>query len=212
MDELDALTIDEIRNRLSKAHTGEVIFRYPPGLLSGPFRPAAVLIPLLRHNNQWQLLFIRRTDNQNDPHSGQVAFPGGASDPDDSNAEMTAIREANEEIGIKARDVTILGMLNDFITITSYQVTPVVGKIPWPYPLQLAAEEVSRAFTIPLAWLADPDNSDQERRRLPPPFEPIPVIYFKPYLGEVLWGATAGFTFGLLQTLIPRFDNIETAP
>lgn len=212
MNELDALTTDDISRRLTAARSGELILRYPPGLLIEPFRPAAVLIPMLRHDNQWQLLFIRRTDNQNDPHSGQVAFPGGASDPKDISPEMTAIRETNEEIGINTGEVTILGVLNDFITITSYRVTPVVGVIPWPYPLELAVNEVSRAFTIPLAWLADSNNSYQERRELPPPFDPIPVIYFKPYQGEVLWGATAGFTFGLLRALAPSFRNIEKTP
>jgi 8-oxo-dGTP pyrophosphatase MutT (NUDIX family) len=159
------------------------------------------MIPFLQIENEWHLLYIRRTTKANDPHSGQVAFPGGALDPKDVNLQATALREMNEEIGVLPDDVHLLGKLNDFITITSFQVTPYVGRIPWPYQLTLQKEEVSRAFTIPLAWLADPGNHRVEHRSLPPPYEPVPVVYFEPYDGEILWGATAGFTLALLDAI-----------
>lgn len=163
-------------------------------------RCAAVLIPLIRKDDSWEVLFTRR--NQSLPeHSGQVAFPGGRCDPGDNNPETTALREAAEEIGLAPGDVHILGRLNDFITITNYRVTPVVGIIPWPYPLQLAEDEVSRAFTIPLAWLAHPHNHELRQRELPPPYGKVSVIYFKEYDNEILWGASARLILRLVDVL-----------
>ncbi len=195
------LTEQEISRRLVLTSGDEVENPYPHGFLSHPPRPAAVLIPLIRRDENWHVLYIRRTANSQDPHGGQVAFPGGAADRDDLNAEATALREANEELGLHTSDVRTLGRLIDFITITSYRVTPIVGVIPWPYPLKLETKEVSRAFTIPLTWLADPKNREERPRTLPGPFEPINVIYYKSYDGETLWGASARFTLELINVL-----------
>ena len=195
------LTEKDIQERLSKAPRGEISNPYPPGLYAEELQRAAVLIPLLHKKNAWHILFIHRTANQHDPHSGQVAFPGGASESSDLTPEATALRETQEEIGLNPKDVQILGQLNDHLTITSYQVTPIVARIPWPYPLNPARDEVSRIFTIPLDWLADPDNHEVKKRKLPHPYPSIPVIYFKPYDKEVLWGASARFTIGLLALL-----------
>jgi len=173
---------------------------YASGLLRGEPRSAAVLIPLLRKENVWHVLFTRRTDTLPE-HSGQVAFPGGRAEPGDLNPEDTALREAREEIGLKPTDVQVLGRLNDFITITNYRVTPIVGMIPWPFSLHLEKQEVSRVFTIPLDWLADPANREEQLRPLPPPYPPVTVIYFHPYDNEILWGASARFTVTLLKIL-----------
>jgi 8-oxo-dGTP pyrophosphatase MutT (NUDIX family) len=202
-DNLASLTEAEIAARLATRSGVEVESRFPPSLLSTRLRRAAVTIPLLKHEGRWHLLFIRRTTKSADPHSGQVAFPGGASEPGDIDLQATALREMHEEIGVCSDDVHLLGSLHDFVTITSYQVTPFVGVIPWPYPLKLEQSEVSRAFTIPLEWLADPNNHQERQRVLPPPYDPIAVIYFEPYDGEVLWGASAGFTVTLLNLLTP---------
>jgi 8-oxo-dGTP pyrophosphatase MutT (NUDIX family) len=171
-----------------------------PGRFNGDPRPAAVLIPMLRENGEWRLLLTRRTASLAE-HSGQVAFPGGRAEPGDPDPETTALREAQEEIGLDPRDVHLLGRLHDYHTITNYRVTPVVGSIPWPYHLRPAAYEVDRVFTIPLSWLADPANHEQRQRQLPVPFPSIPVIYFHPYDQEVLWGASARFTLALLDAL-----------
>lgn len=201
MNDLSSLTTDEIIRLLTEAHTGLSDSRLPPGMLVEPLKAAAVLIPMLRRDDQWHLLYIRRTMNVHDPHSGQIAFPGGASDESDDSPEETALREAEEEIGLHPAGVHILGCLDDFKTVTSFCVTPVVGTIPWPYPIRLEAKEVSKAFTIPLAWLARPENHQVQFRQLPPPYDPVPVIYFHPYDGEILWGATAAFTIKLITIL-----------
>jgi 8-oxo-dGTP pyrophosphatase MutT (NUDIX family) len=203
---LDHLSGDEIAARLAQTNGGDPLapypeFAFPPGFFKEPPRPAAVLIPLLRQDRGWHVLFTRRNANLPE-HSGQVAFPGGRADPEDADIHATALREAYEEIGLLPQDVRVLGNLPQFHTITNYYVTPVVGTIPWPYPLQLEENEVSRAFTIPLAWLADPANHEARTRNLPSPNPPVSVIYFHPYDGEVLWGASARFTLTFLERLI----------
>jgi len=194
------LTEEEITQRLANAEKRPVEELYPSELLEDAPKPAAVLLPLLRKDHTWHLLYTRRTETLAE-HSGQVAFPGGRSDPHDVTPEVTALRETQEEIALHPRDVRLLGRLNRLITITNYCVTPVVGVIPWPYEFRLHLTEVSRVFTIPLAWLADPENHDIRYRHLPSPFDPLPVIYFKPYEGELLWGVSARITLDLLEIL-----------
>jgi 8-oxo-dGTP pyrophosphatase MutT (NUDIX family) len=148
----------------------------------------------------WHILYTRRTVSLPE-HSGQVAFPGGRADSDDETAVETALREAEEEINLKPQDVKILGQLNEILTISNYRVTPIVAKIPWPYSITLASEEVSRVFTIPLDWLAQPGHHEIQLRDLPKPFPSVPVVYFNRFDGELLWGVTAEITLTLLYTL-----------
>ena len=117
-----------------------------------------MLIPLLRQDDEWHLLFTRRTDKV-ESHKGQVSFPGGACDEGETTPEETALREANEEVGIDPQKVRVLGHITNMITITSFRVTPVVGIIEWPTVLQLGKDEVERVFTIPLNWLAERNQS-----------------------------------------------------
>lgn len=163
-------------------------------------RLAAVLIPLLQIDGGWYILYTRRTD-QVEHHKGQVAFPGGRSDPGDPSAQFTALREAEEEIGLHPADVTVLGCLAQLPTSSGYCITPIVGVIPWPYPLLLAEREVVRAFTIPLDWLADPAHRETRTRLIPGSDVLHPVIYFQHYDGELLWGVSAEITVNLLKAL-----------
>jgi len=165
-----------------------------------PVRPAAVLIPFLVIDNTWHILFIRRTTTLAD-HSGQVAFPGGRLEPKDNSPRDAAMREAKEEIGLNPKDVYLLGELPPLQTITNYLVTPLVGVIPWPYPLNAAPEEVSRIFTIPLSWLSNPANHRTVNRPLPASYGTVTTVYYSPYEGEILWGVTAKIVLGLLQVL-----------
>jgi 8-oxo-dGTP pyrophosphatase MutT (NUDIX family) len=199
------LSQEQISRRLERALAGasrDPYLEFPalPQFLTEPPRPAAVLIPFLHSQVGWQILLTRRHSNLPE-HSGQVAFPGGRADPLDTSPEQTALREAYEEIGLRPQDVRILGRLQDYLTITNYRVTPLVGVIPWPYDLHPAEEEVSRVFAIPLRWLAQAENHEERPRPLPPPYPPARVIYFHPYDGEVLWGASARMTLNLIQAL-----------
>lgn len=200
------LTEEEIIQRLASNLEGQrdkvtEESPFPADFWNEPARPAAVLIPLLRQDGSWQVLYTRRTATLAE-HSGQVAFPGGRADLDDPDPETTALREAQEEIGLDPADVRLLGRMSDFRTISNYRITPVVGRIPWPYSFRLAKEEVSRVFTIPLEWLADPQNWEERQRPLPSPYEPVPVIYFSQYDGELLWGISAALTLKLLNLLL----------
>jgi 8-oxo-dGTP pyrophosphatase MutT (NUDIX family) len=157
---------------------------------------AAVLIPLLRQDDEWHLLFTRRTDKV-ESHKGQVSFPGGACDEGETTPEETALREANEEIGIDPQKVRVLGKIMNMITITSFRVTPVVGIIQWPTVLHLGKDEVERVFTIPLNWLAEKNN----RWEFSMPGRNRSLIVYHPYDGELLWGATARMTVDFLKVL-----------
>jgi len=157
---------------------------------------AAVLIPLLQQDDEWHLLFTRRT-NKVESHKGQVSFPGGGCDLGETTPEETALRETNEEIGIEPQNVRVLGRTPNMITITSFRVTPVVGVIPWPTVLHLGKDEVERVFTIPLNWLANKAN----RWEFTMPGRNRSLIVYQPYDGELLWGATARMTVDFLHVL-----------
>ncbi len=100
--------------------------------------------------------------------------------------------------------MNVLGRLQDLVSATNYHITPVVGEIPWPYPLCLAPEEVARAFTIPLTWLSNANN--REVYDYPTSSGKIPVIRYRTYDGELLWGATARMTLSLVETLMDVID------
>jgi 8-oxo-dGTP pyrophosphatase MutT (NUDIX family) len=179
--------------------TGTLPFAFPKS--TGSTKWAAVLVPLMLINRSWHLLFIRRAENAQDDHSGQVAFPGGRHEPNDPNLESTALREAKEELGLPSDEVRLLGKLRDHYSVTNYRITPVVGRIPWPYPLQIDPLEVSRWFTIPVDWLANPANRELRAWKPSADNPAFPVIYFRDYDGETLWGATARITVELIETL-----------
>ena len=157
---------------------------------------AAVLLPLVWQSDEWHLVFTRRTD-QVESHKGQVSFPGGACDDGEASPEETALREAQEEIGIRPGDVKILGRLANLLTVSHYRITPVVGVVPWPYVFHVGNAEVARVFTIPLGWLSQASN----RWQFGIPGTARSVIFYHPYDGELLWGATARITLDFLRVL-----------
>jgi len=200
------LTPEIIESRLSSRqqnpdlHPQEVL----PSFSDSALQPAAVIMPVYRQAASWHLLFIKRSDQDQDRHRGQIAFPGGRREEQDSSLLDTALREAEEEITLLPRDVRVLGALDGISTVTDYQVTPFVGLIPWPYPLEPDQREVERVLSIPLAWLANPDN--RERKLWPPSEingEQVPVYFFDPYQGDVLWGASAQLVVNFLNAVLP---------
>ncbi len=161
---------------------------------------AAVLIPLVWWKAEWHLVYTRRTETV-EHHKGQVSFPGGGCNADETTPEQTALREAEEEIGLKSGDVRLLGRLNEVLTITRYRVTPVVAVMPWPYEVRPEPAEVERVFTIPLLWLSQPENWEEHPATPAGVPRSFLVISYHPYDGEVLWGASARMTHNFLSVL-----------
>ncbi len=166
-------------------------------------KDAAVLVPLALHKDQWHVLFIRRASNEQDRHSGQVAFPGGRLEESDASHEDAALRETHEEIGIPADKIKLLGKITPYVTVSDYSVTPVVGVVDWPTELVLQESEVARAFLMPLDWLKDTNNFTYRARQEmdPQSARRHPIIVFNEYDGETLWGATARMTLNFLKAV-----------
>ncbi len=192
LDPTDYAFIDHIKSALVGA----------PPILVGDWAatPAAVLMPLYYKNGEWHLLFTKRTATLS-KHSGQVAFPGGRMDDTDLDREMTALREAHEEIGLVPSDVTVIGALGEMYTITNYSVFPIVGVVDYPYPFVPSADEVAAIFDAPLSWLANTDNFTRELRHIPMFTEKQPVHAFAPRDGHIIWGATAAMTVSFLHQI-----------
>jgi 8-oxo-dGTP pyrophosphatase MutT (NUDIX family) len=197
------LTEDYISRHLKEAYQPGVIAStdgYAEMYAGVELKCAAVLLPLVCWQDDWQLVFTRRTEVV-EHHKGQVSFPGGGCNEEESTHEQTAVREAEEEIGLKAVDVRLLGRLNEVLTITHFRVTPVVGVMPWPYEIRPEPAEVERVFTVPLLWLSQPGNWTEQSvtpAGLPRSFQ---VITYHPYDGEILWGASARIVHNFLSVL-----------
>jgi len=140
-------------------------------------RASAVLIPLFYSQGQYHVLFTERSDEVVF-HRGQVCFPGGVQEPSDSSLLQTALRESEEEIGLKAKDIEILGELDDSVTLTSnYVISPFVAFIPHPHSVKTNGREVKGAFSVPLSFLMDEANFNQDS-------------YDYEYEGHIIGGAT----------------------
>ena len=199
---IDTITQAQIAERLRAAYR-QTDLPASDGYIGRPaegekrsLKCAAVLIPLTFYAGEWHLLFTRRTETLND-HSGQVSFPGGQCDPEDETHEETALREADEEIGLRRKDVTLLGRVNEVITVTYYEITPIVGVFDFPYSFTVSTVEVGRVFTMPVNWLANPRNYWEFQH----PLAHHPTIAYHPFDGELLWGATARIVQNFLRTL-----------
>jgi 8-oxo-dGTP pyrophosphatase MutT (NUDIX family) len=161
-----------------------------------PRRPAAVLVGV-REGVQPRVVLTVRT-NDLPSHAGQVAFPGGGSDPSDADAVATALRESEEEIGLERTLVTPLGFLDRFETISGYNITPVVARIDPNARLYPAPAEVAEVFEVPLSFFLEPANL----RRYTMEFRGHrrDMVEFV-HGGHRIWGATAAMVFNLLQRM-----------
>lgn len=168
-------------------------------VLSGvqEFRPAAVLVPIIDHPDQMTVLLTRRPDHMN-KHAGQVAFPGGRVDPDDAHPAAAALREAQEEIGLAADYVELVGQLDPYHTGTGFQITPVVGIITPGFTLKACDREVAEIFEVPLSFLMNPENHQRRETE----FKGRKAqFYAMPYNDYYIWGATAGMLVNLFNRL-----------
>ena len=161
-------------------------------------RRAAVLIPIIDEGAELSLLLTRRTETLSS-HRGQVAFPGGGVDETDPTLVDTALREAQEEVGLLPSAVDIVGLLDDVPTVTQETiVTPVIGYVQNMPSLCANPGEVARIFTVPFDYLKVTSNWRVEARTHGGKSYPI---YFLEYDGETLWGLSAHFTRQLLDCM-----------
>jgi 8-oxo-dGTP pyrophosphatase MutT (NUDIX family) len=159
--------------------------------------PAAVLVPLIQHEAGVTVLLTRRADTLRS-HTGQVAFPGGRSDEGEMPWE-TALREAQEEIGLEPGYVTIAGLSSAYQTMSGFDITPVVGFVRPGFSLNPNPAEVADIFETPFAFLMDPDN--HERRFSEQASGLRRHFYAMSYEDQVIWGATAGMLRVLYERL-----------
>jgi 8-oxo-dGTP pyrophosphatase MutT (NUDIX family) len=184
-----------LRARLRHTHAGmpaRTSYRAP----SPDDVPAAVLIPVVDHQ-QLTILFTERAADLRE-HAGQVSFPGGRLEPNDSDPAAAALRETQEEIGLAPARIEILGYLPDQLVGARYRVTPVVGLVRPGFTVRPDPVEVADAFEVPFDFLMDPANHRSSQRM----FNATPVtIYDLPYDRHRIWGATAGMVVTLYHVL-----------
>lgn len=163
-----------------------------------PFSHAAVLVPLFQKDGDCHLLFTKRSEEVK-YHKGEISFPGGVVDEEDRELIHTALREADEEIGLKESDVQIIGVLDDIVTITEFIVTPIVGLFSYPYPFKISEVEIAELIEVPLASLLEEDSfSEREIFR----GGQREVVFAYQYERHVIWGATARILKQFLDLIV----------
>ena len=160
--------------------------------------PAAVLVPIVDRAAGMTVLMTRRTDHLAS-HAGQISFPGGHVEPGDGSPEEAALRETEEEIGLARDRVHILGRLDAYLTVTGFEITPVVGVVKTPFELDPDPHEVAEVFEVPLGFLLDPANHQRHSRRFDGEQR---FFYAMPYDDYYIWGATAGMVVNLYELLM----------
>lgn len=173
----DGFDADELARRLAardRRHLDD------PGL-----RTSAVLMPLFWKGDRLHTLFTKRSEEVSS-HKGQYSFPGGHRDPGDPTLEATALRECEEEIGVGAGSIRVLGPLDDLKTIWGVRITPYLAMIEPPGAYRLQAREVVSVLETPLSPFLDPPRIERRHDG-----DHVREVYFYDVDGEVVWGATA---------------------
>ena len=159
--------------------------------------PASVLFPIVLRPREASVLLTLRNVTLRD-HPGQISFPGGRVEAQDRSPQETALREAEEEIGLAAQHVEIVGYLPDYRTVTGFRVTPVVALVTPPFDLRPDPREVAEVFEVPFSFLMDAANHQQHAL----PYRGKLRHYFAmPYGDYFIWGATAGIIVALSRAL-----------
>ena len=154
-------------------------------------RQAAVLLTLFLKNEEWHIVFIERNANDRDHHGGQISFPGGKAEPFDGTMLNTALREAEEEVGILREQVKILGNLTElYIPVSNFQVHPFLAYLDAPPTYQLQVEEVNDVLEVPLSHFQQQGTRSVTDIRINSQITLKNVPYFG-LQGRVIWGATA---------------------
>jgi 8-oxo-dGTP pyrophosphatase MutT (NUDIX family) len=160
-------------------------------------RTAAVLVPVIEYQAGPSLLLTERATGLSS-HSGQIAFPGGRMDPEDASPVETALREAEEEIGLDRGYVRPLGYLDPYLSSSNYFVLPVVAAVRPGAPLAPNPTEVAEVFEVPLAFLMDEANHELHAREWR---GGIRQYYAMPFGRRYIWGVTAGILRNMYERL-----------
>jgi 8-oxo-dGTP pyrophosphatase MutT (NUDIX family) len=196
------MQIDPAKLRLALENAPEQSsdFDLNPGLKGVPgrvLRPAAVLIGLWESQRGARLILTKRASHLQH-HPGQIAFPGGKVDQQDADPEATALREAQEEIGLPSDLVQILGRLPKHETVTGFSITPILGHIRTHFDANPQLGEVEEVFSVPLGHVLDASNYKVERRLWRGEWR---YFYAVPYGPYYIWGATARILRGLAERI-----------
>ena len=159
---------------------------------------AAVLV-LLERGDGYRMVFTKRTEHV-ETHKGEVSFAGGMRDPGDADARATALREAEEEIGVEPCDVLVLGELDPLVTVTGFRVTPVVGAVDAGTVYRPNPREVERILRVPMAHLRDPAQWFEDVRAWRGTLHRLRSCR---YGEDVIWGATSRMLQNFLTAVPP---------
>ncbi|MBO9099067.1 MULTISPECIES: CoA pyrophosphatase [Rhizobium] len=160
-------------------------------------RDAAVLVPVIDEGDDARVIFTQRTTNLR-KHSGQIAFPGGAIDPEDASPEAAAMREAEEEIGLANLFVEPVARLPHYLAATGFRITPILAVVKPGFELTLSPTEVEDAFEVPLSFLMDPTHHMRDSMEWKGSER---HFYRMPYGQWMIWGITAGIVRTLYERL-----------
>jgi 8-oxo-dGTP pyrophosphatase MutT (NUDIX family) len=176
---------------------GDHVLNPDLGALGPAYRDAAVLIPVVARDPSVTVLLTVRTAHLT-AHAGQIAFPGGKIDPTDATPAAAAIREAEEEVGLKPSGIQTVGYLPPYLSRTGYRIFPVVGRVDPDHSLTINPEEVVEAFEVPLEFLMSPGNHRMGRGLFQGKQR---AFYEMPYERRYIWGVTAGIIRGLYERM-----------
>lgn len=190
------IDLDRLRSVL-QPHPSRSVFVVEDGVGDEELTPASVLFPIVLRQSGPSVLLTQRTAHLKD-HPGQISFPGGRVEPADASPAATALREAQEEIGLAARHVEILGYLPEYRTGTGFRVTPVVAVVKPPFDLRPEPGEVAEIFEVPFSFLMDSANHQQHSQHYR---GKLRHYFAMPYGEYFIWGATAGIIVTLARAL-----------
>lgn len=192
---------DDIAEQLARAVGAR---RTPAATVRGTLRaggaltPAAVLVPVVLRPESPTIMLTQRTDHLYD-HAGQISFPGGRLDPGDATPEAAALREAEEEVGLRPDCVELIGRLDTYVILrTGFEVVPAVGLVRPPFELRPDPFEVAEIFEIPLSFVLDRANHERHSRVFDGVERSFHVLQFE---GRYIWGATAAMLVNLADVM-----------
>lgn len=205
VDTLPRFSADDFRTRAARQQTPFGVDEYGdhrlnPDLSSlfvhAKLRDAAVLVPVVDHGGEASVILTTRSSKLR-KHSGEISFPGGRLDPTDPTPESAALRETEEEIGLGADFIDVVGRMPDYVSGSGFRIAPILSVVKPGFLLTINEDEVEDAFEVPLSFLMNPDNHVRDSRIWN---ERERFFYKMPFGERHIWGVTAG----IIRTVYER--------